>query len=419
MTEPEPGPQAAPPALSPTVRALGIVSLLTDVSSEMVYPVTPALLTRVLGAPAWSVGIIEGIAESTASILKMYAGWISDAMGRRKPLTMLGYGLGALGKPLIAIAGGWGHVLGARFLDRLGKGVRSAPRDALITETTPKEARGRAFGFHRAMDTCGAVGGPLLGYLWLQTHPHALRSLYWLAFIPGVLAVLALALFVRERAKPPEERKAVPFPKLTFGGLSPAYKRYLLVIALFSIGNSSDAFLILRAQDLGLTWENSLLLYAMFNTVEAAFSYKAGIVSDRVGRRPLIVAGFVAFALVYLGFALVTTVAWIWPLFVAYGIYYTLTGGVQRAFAADLAHPDRRATEIGAFHMLVGVLALPASIVAGQLYDHVSRAAPFLLGAVTAALAAGLLLASRLEREAPAAQGDAAGGYVGTPRAAS
>jgi MFS family permease len=393
----EAGPQVAPAALSPTVRALGVVSMLADVSSEMVYPVTPALLTRVLGAPAWTVGIIEGVAESTASILKLYSGWLSDVMGRRKPLTVLGYGLGALGKPLMALSGGWGQVLGARFLDRLGKGLRTAPRDALITETTPIEIRGKAFGFHRAMDTCGAVGGPLLGYAYLLSHPGALRSLYWLAFIPGVLAVLVLGLLVRERAKPREERKPIPFPRLTFTGLSPAYRRYLIIVGLFSIGNSSDAFLLLRAQDLGLTWQHSLLLYAMFNTVEAALSFPAGIMSDRVGRRPLIAGGYAAFALVYLGFALVRRVAWIWPLFVAYGLYYTLTGGAQRAFAADLAHPDRRATEIGAFHMLVGVLALPASIVAGQLYDHVSPAAPFLLGAATAALAAALLQVSRLE----------------------
>jgi MFS family permease len=382
------------------VKALGVVSLLTDVSSEMVYPVNPAFLTRVLGAPAWTVGIIEGIAESTASLLKLYSGWLSDRMGRRKPLTLAGYAFGALGKPLMAAAGAWGHVLGARFLDRLGKGLRSAPRDALITESCAPAQRGRAFGFHRSMDTIGAVSGPLIGFLFLSRFPNALRSLYLLAFVPALLGVLVLALLVRERAAAPADpnRKPVPFPKITFAGLSPAYRRYLLIIGLFSLGNSSDAFLILRAQDLGISWEQSLLLYALFNTVEAAFSYPAGILSDRVGRRPLIVGGFLAFALVYLGFAVVRSAVWIWPLFVAYGIYYTLTGGVQRAFAADLAHPDRRATEIGAFHMLVGVLALPASILAGQLYDHVAPSAPFLVGAGMAGLAALLLRFSRFER---------------------
>jgi MFS family permease len=381
--------------LSPTVRALGAVSLFTDISSEMVYPVTPLLLTQVLRAPAWTVGVIEGIAESTASLLKIYSGWLSDRMGARKPLTLLGYLFGAVSKPFMGIAGSWPQVLGARFLDRTGKGLRTAPRDALIAESSEQDHRGRAFGFHRAMDTTGAVVGPLLGYWYLRTHPQHIRNLYWIAFLPGLLAVLILWLFVKEkRARKVSEPEGVTPPSFSFKGLSPEYRRYLFAIGVFSIGNSSDAFLLMRSADLGVGADSLLLLYALFNTVEAAFSYKAGSVSDRVGRRPMLVAGLVAFALVYLGFAVARGPAWVWPLFVAYGLYYTLTGGVQRAYAADLANPERRGTEIGAFHMLVGLLALPASILAGQLYDHVSQAAPFLLGAVCAGAAALLLLRS-------------------------
>ncbi len=385
--------------LSPTVKALGLVSLFTDVSSEMVYPINPIFLTTALGAPAWTVGVVEGIAESTASLLKLWSGWLSDRLGARKPLAVAGYGVAAVAKPLMGVATVWGHVLGARFLDRFGKGVRTAPRDALIAENCAPEIRGRAFGFHRSLDTIGAVTGPLIGYLVLsriapsalRTHPGDLRRLYFLAFLPAVLGVLILALSVRDRPKPPTPN--APRPALpTWSSLTPVYRRYLLIVGLFSLGNSSDAFLLLRAQDMGVGVEELLLLYAVFNVVEAALAYPAGRLSDTVGRQPLIAAGYAVFALVYLGFGLLGAPAAAWTLFVVYGLYYTLTQGTQRAFAADLAHPERRATEIGAFHMLVGLAALPASLAAGQLYSRVSHAAPFLLGAGCAAAAALLLL---------------------------
>ncbi len=386
--------------LSPVVRALGIVSLLADVSSEMVYPLNPMFLTRVLGAPAWALGLIEGVAESTASLLKLYSGWLSDKIGARKPFVVAGYGFGALGKPMIALAGSWGHVLAARFVDRLGKGLRTAPRDALITENCDADRRGQAFGFHRSMDTIGAVGGPLLGYLLLSRFLHGTdaqnwRSLYWVAFVPGLLGVLVLAVMVKEKRTPADlVRKALP----TITGLSPAYKRYLLICALFGLGNSSDTFLILRAQnDMGVRPEQVFLLYALFNVVEAALGYPVGRLSDRVGRKPLIALGWLVFAAVYLGFALLQGMAAACLLFVLYGFYYTLTQGVQRAMAADLAHADRRATEIGAFHMVVGLAALPASIGAGFLYE-LHRWAPFAVGACTAVAAAGLMLAVRLDK---------------------
>jgi MFS family permease len=385
--------------LSPTVRALGLVSLCTDMSSEMVYPITPIFLTRVLGAPPWTVGLIEGVAESTASLLKLYSGWMSDRLGQRKPFAIAGYGLAAISKPLIAVAGAWGHVLGARFLDRTGKGLRAAPRDALIAENCPADQRGRAFGFHRSMDTTGAVLGPLLGYWFLHSFPGQFRWLYALAFIPALLGVLLLAFFVREQKAATAEdsvRKAPPLPSWrSLSGLSPDYRRYLMIVGLFGIGNSSDAFLLLRAQDMGVNSAHLLLLYALFNTVEALLGYNAGRLSDRVGRRPLLACGYAVFALVYLGFALLHGPAAVWVLFTIYGLYYTLTQGTQKALAADLAHPERRGTEIGAFHFLVGLAALPASLIAGWLYSHVAPAAPFLVGACTAATATLLLLNSK------------------------
>jgi MFS family permease len=289
----------------------------------------------------------------------------------------------------------------ARFIDRLGKGLRTAPRDALIAENCPPESRGRAFGFHRSMDTIGAVIGPLIGFLFLRYYLHsnglsAIRSLYWLAFFPGVLSVLAIALFVKER-RSVGTGGGSPFSLPSLASVSPALRVYLLIVAVFSLGNSSDTFLLLRARDVGLNENLLLLLYALFNVVEAKLAYSAGKLSDRVERRKLVAAGYVVFALVYVGFALVTGPTAIWLLFPLYGLYYTLTQGIQRALAADLANPDRRATEMGLFHMTVGLAALPANIAAGWLYS-LHPAAPFALGACAAIAAAALLLAFPLGR---------------------
>jgi MFS family permease len=377
--------------LPPTVKALGVVSLCTDLSSEMVYPINPIFL-RSLGTPPWAIGLIEGCAESIASLLKLYSGYLSDRLGNRKALTLWGYGLAAFSKPLIGVAGAWWHVFLARMLDRTGKGLRSAPRDALIADVVPAHQRGRAFGLHRSMDTMGAVLGPLLGWLYLKFFPENLRRLYFLAFIPALIGVLVLLFFVREAKKEGGKQSDAAPPKFTLSGLSPEYRRYLAVIALFGIGNSSDAFLLLRAGERGVGPESLLLLYALFNVVEASLGYPVGRLGDKVGRRPLIAAGYGAFAIVYLGFGLLTGPLAVWPLFILYGLYYTLTQGAQKALAADLAHPERRGMEMGAFHLLVGIAALPASLLAGILYDKVSPAAPFLFSAIMATMAALLLL---------------------------
>ncbi|MEM1255019.1 MAG: MFS transporter [Cyanobacteria bacterium P01_H01_bin.21] len=378
--------------LTRTVKALGWVSLLTDFASKMVYPLTPIFLTSVLGAPVWAVGIIEGIAESAASILKLYSGWLSDWAGRRKPFALAGYSLGALSKLGLALSGTWVHVLGARLFDRVGKGLRAAPRDVLIVENCTVAQRGQAFGLHHSLETVGEVLGPLAGFVFLQHHTENYRGVFAIAFIPAVLGALVLQTQVKERR--PQTQKTRP--QFTLHRLSPTYRQYLFAITLFGLGNSSDAFLLLRAQDLGFTGAQLLLVYAAFNLLAVGLGRMAGQLSDRVGRRPLLVSGYLIFALIYLGFATATTTVAIWILFMVYGLYDTLTRGVQKAFVADLVHPDRRGAETGTFHMLVGLAALPASMMAGWLYATVSVAAPFYVSCVTAVVAALLLMRMHL-----------------------
>lgn len=382
-----------------TVQALGLVSLCSDLASKMVYPLTPVFLTTVLGAPVWTVGIVEGIAESAASILKLYSGWMSDLVGQRKPFAVAGYGLGAISKLVLALSGVWGHVLGARFIDRVGKGIRAAPRDVLITENCATHQRGRAFGLHHSLETVGEVVGPLLGFLFLQQFAGNYRGVFAIAFIPALLGVLLLLVLVKEPGS--VSQKVGEGPQFTLRGLSPTYCRYLMAIGVFSLGNSSDAFLLLRAQDLGFDGTELLLLYAVFNLVETFLGLAAGRLSDRVGRRPLLATGYLVFAVVYLGFATAKRAEMVWGLFMLYGLYSTLTRGVQKAFVADLVHPERRGAEIGTFYMLVGLAALPASLIAGWLYARVSVSAPFYLSAGTAIVAALLLGSVRYPQRLP------------------
>ena len=378
--------------LTRTVKALGWVSLLTDFASKMVYPLTPIFLTNVLGAPVWTVGVIEGIAESAASILKLYSGWLSDWVGQRKPFALAGYGLGTLSKLGLALSGTWIHVLGARLFDRIGKGLRAAPRDVLIVENCRAAQRGQAFGLHHSLETVGEVLGPLVGFIFLQHSVGNYRGVFAIAFFPALLGVLILLTQVKEHR--PQTRKARP--QFTLRGLSPTYRQYLLAITLFSLGNSSDAFLLLRAQSLGFNGPQLLLLYAAFNLMAVGLGRMVGQLSDQVGRRPLLVTGYLIFALTYLGFARATAPVAIWILFMVYGLYGTLTRGVQKAFVADLVHPQRRGAETGTFHMVIGLAALPASIIAGWLYATVSVAAPFYISSVTAIMATLLLLRIRL-----------------------
>ena len=376
-------------SLTPPVRALGWVSLCSDFASKMVYPITPIFLTTVLGAPVWTVGVIEGFAESAASLLKLYSGWLSDRVGRRKPFAAAGYGLGALSKLGLALSVGWAGVLGARLIDRVGKGLRAAPRDVLIAENCAPHQRGQAFGLHHSLETIGEVVGPLLGFVLLYELGVSYRGVFAIAFIPGLIGVLVLLKWVRE---PSPDRPPRQLPQFTINGLSPTYRQYLAAVGLFSLGNSSDAFLLLRSQELGLTGAQLLLLYAVFNLVETCLGLTVGRLSDRIGRRPLLIMGYAVFALVYLGFATVQSIGAVWGLFMIYGLYSTLTRGTQKAFVADLVHPERRGAEVGAFHMLVGLATLPASLIAGALYTQVSVAAPFYFSVITTIIAVGLLL---------------------------
>jgi MFS family permease len=379
------------PGVSRNVFVFGVVSFFADVASEMLYPLIPIFLTTTLGAPVAVLGAIEGVAEGTASSLKVVSGWYADRVHRRKPLVAAGYALSALGKLILAVAFVWPQVLLARFVDRFGKGVRTSPRDALIADSTDPTRFGRAYGFHRATDTAGAVVGPLLGLglLALFGEDH-LRPIFALAVVPGLASVVLIAL-VRERARAPA-RPATQV-RVDLSGAGVTFWLFLGISAIFALGNSSDAFLILRAKDLGLSLTAVILAYVLYNVVYSLLAMPSGIASDRLGRRMVMVGGFLVYGLVYLGFAAVGSGAAVWPLFAVYGVYIALTEGVARAFVADLAPVDRRATFLGVYHTSIGLMAVASSVLAGILWQAVAPGAPFLLGASTAFLSAALLLA--------------------------
>jgi MFS family permease len=387
------------------VIALGAVSLLTDFSSEMIYPLLPVFLTTTLGAGPAALGIIEGVAETTASLLKLFSGAWSDRTGRRKPLVVAGYGLSAAMRPLVGFATGWGHVLAVRFSDRIGKGIRSSPRDALIAGSVSAQDRGRAFGLQRAMDHMGAVVGPLVAFLLLSGAGLSLRTVFFLSAIPGVAAVAALLLFVREPGGPIPAHAGA---RLLDGQLPPAFRRYLLVVCLFTLGNASDAFLILRAVETGVPVAYVPLLWGAFHVVKSSLSMPAGILSDRWDRKKVVVAGWIVYAATYAAWGLVSGPAWMVGLFLVYGIYAAATEGVERALVADFVPAERRGTAYGWFHLAVGVSALPASVLFGFLYKWYGAQAAFGVSAALAVAASALLLMLRIPSaaagEAPASR---------------
>lgn len=379
--------------LSRNVKALAAVSLLTDVSSEMIYPLLPLFLATVLGASASTLGLIEGLAESTASMLKVVSGWWSDRLGRRKPFVVAGYGLAAVARPLMGLVTSPWQALAVRLSDRTGKGVRTSARDALLADSADPSQRGRAFGFLRAGDNAGAVLGPLLAWVMLGYGAVPLRRVFVWAAVPGVIAVVVLLLVVRERAVPasPARRGGVkPIPEV--GGLGPTFWRYLAVLLVFTLGNCTDAFLLLRAAQLGVTTALIPILWAAFSLVKMLCSTPGGVLSDRVGRRPLIVAGWVVFAVVYLLFGRATDAWHAWALFALYGIGLGLSEGVEKALVADLVPAARRGAAFGFYNFVIGIGALPASLLFGIVWDRVGPSAAFTMGAVLAGVAAAALL---------------------------
>lgn len=386
--------------ISRNVFILGITSLLTDLSSEIIYPLIPLFLTSSAGlaAPVSVVGLIEGIAESSASLIKVFSGWLSDRMRRRRPLTFVGYGLSAVAKPLLAVATGWPMVLALRFSDRVGKGIRAAPRDALIADSSRPAGYGRAFGFHRAMDTAGAALGALTALLLLGLMGEgSYRLIFLAAAIPAAAGVASL-LLVRERRHRDHTRER---PRLSLAVLDRRFRLFLLASAIFSLGNSSDAFLILRSRDLGLSAFATVLAYVLFNVVYGLFSMPAGSLSDRVGRRRVIAGGLVVFSLVYLGFALAGSSAWVWPLMGVYGLYMAMTEGVGKAFAAEMAPAHVRGTALGTLYTVTGAVTFPASLAAGLLWDAVSPRAPFYFGAACGLVATAVLLGALRQKSPP------------------
>lgn len=373
------------------VWALGLVSLFNDVSSEMIYPLLPLFMTQVLGAGTAFVGLVEGIAESTASILKLFSGWVSDRLRKRKAIVVGGYLLSSIARPAIAAATqGW-HVLAVRFLDRAGKGARAAPRDALLSDSAGPENRGLAFGFQRAMDHAGAVLGPLAAIALLAVWPSDFRRVFLLAAVPAAAALLIAWLLVTEKV-PPSQAAAAP-PNLTLKPFSRTFKAYLLLIVIFTLGNSSDAFLLLRASDAGIPAGSLPLLWLALHVSKMAFSVPGGAASDRLGRRGVIAAGWGVYALAYAGFAAAGETWQVWGLFIFYGLYFGLTEGAEKAFVADLVPVSLRATAYGLYSFAVGIAALPASLLTGWLYQIAGPAVAFGTGAaLSLAAAVGMLL---------------------------
>jgi MFS family permease len=388
------------------VLVLGLVSFFTDVSSEMIYPLLPLFLTGVLGAGPAFLGAIEGVAESTASLLKLFSGVVSDRMRGRKSLVLFGYSLSALLRPLIGSATSPLMVLLIRTGDRVGKGVRTSPRDALIADSVDPALRGKAYGFHRSMDHAGALLGPLIATGLLAYFVSDVRQVFWLAAVPGLAAVVCIVWKLREVERKSPVSSPVRLSLLPAGPL----RRYLLVLFLFTLGNSSDTFLLLKAGTLGVPAFRIPLLWAFFSAVKMVSSMPFGSLSDRVGRRGVIVAGWCVYSLSYLGYGFAANEVQIWLLFAFYGLFYGLTEGVEKAFLADMADPALRGAAFGWYNFAVGAGAFPASLIFGLIWERSGAVAPFVFGAALSGVAALLLIllvppATPAGKPAPAPKG--------------
>jgi MFS family permease len=384
--------------LSRNTFLLALTSLFADISTEMLVPILPIFLTQTLKASGSIIGLVEGIAGATQNITQGFSGSLSDKLQRRKPIALVGYLLAAIGKPLMGVATIWQGVLAGRFVDRFGAGTRSAPRDALIASSVDAANRGRAFGLEGVGDNAGAFLGPLLAVLLLAVYRLPIRLIFYVAVIPGLLAFL-MVLLVHERPSKIAVNSKIDvglrrFPK--------AYWKYLLATALFGIGNSSNAFLILQTKDIGASLTTIILIYAGFNLVAALISYPAGFWSDRFGRRTLLVVAMAVFFVTYLGFALTRNVAFIGVLFALYGLYQGIFRSVGKALASDYVPESLHAGAIGWYNTTIGVFGLTASLLAGWLWDHIGHASVFLFGAVFAVagtIALFMLVPARVKRQ--------------------
>jgi MFS family permease len=384
------------------------VSFFTDVSTEMIYPLLPVFLASVLGANASFIGAIEGVAETTASLLKLVSGWLSDRIGSRKILVVIGYGIATIVRPFTAMAQTATQVLAIRLTDRIGKGIRTSPRDALLADSAPVQARGRAFGFHAAADNAGAVLGPLLAFMILKLNgvgsfdganrllPHdeqALRNVFWLAAVPGLVALAILMIVVRDvPRREAGEQAAEASGAAIGGGLTRRFWAYIVVVLLFTLGNSTDAFLLLRANQLGVPVAMAPILWALLNLVKSATGTYGGQLSDTLGRKPLIVGGWLLYAAVYFAFGWAAAAWQAWALFAVYGIFYGMTEGTEKALVADIVPRNRRGSAFGWYNLAIGLGALPASLIFGAIWDRAGAPSAFMFGA-TLALIAALLMA--------------------------
>lgn len=395
------------------------MSFFTDVSTEMIYPLLPVFLASVLGANASFIGAIEGTAETVASLLKLVSGWWSDKVGSRKILVVIGYGIATVVRPFTAMAHTATQVLAIRLTDRIGKGIRTSPRDALLADSAPVQARGRAFGFHAAADNAGAVLGPLLAFLILKLEgvgaldgtkrllPHdeqALRNVFWLAAVPGIIAMVILIVVVRDVPRREGGDKAADASVSTMGGgLTKRFWAYLVVVLLFTLGNSTDAFLLLRANQLGVPVAMAPILWALLNFVKSATGTYGGQLSDTIGRKPLIVGGWLLYSAVYFAFGWAAAAWQAWALFAVYGLFYGMTEGTEKALVADIVPRTRRGSAFGWYNLAIGLGALPASLIFGAIWDRAGAPSAFVFGA-TLALIAALLMAfvapSRSQSEA-------------------
>lgn len=395
--------------LSPTVFALSLVSLLNDTSSEIIYPLLPAFLALTLGASPFAIGLIEGFAESIASILKLFSGYLSDKFGNRKLPVFLGYALAAVVRPLLAFVTSWPQVLVVRMTDRIGKGIRGAPRDALLAADVAPSQRGLAFGFNRAADHLGAVVGPVVAFLLLTyiaadpATPTAseYQQVFLFAAIPVALGLFVIVFFVREKKKPAEHEE-VPI-KFSLGAFDSNFKRFLAVIALFTLSNSTDAFLLLRAEETGVRPAMLPLLWMALHFSKLFSSIIGGDLSDRVGRKAMIFTGWIIYALVYVGFAFADTAWQAWTLFIIYGLYFGLTEGVEKALVADLVTDEKRGTAFGFYNLAYGITVFPASLIFGFVWTRSNATSAFLMSSAISLIAAAfLMIAIRPRSETPA-----------------